>query len=372
MVLRNPITNQVDQGEQRVGTDLVDLPRPRPDDLLENVTHHVLRPRTLIAFGFALFLVYVLVRVALDVNLGETWLTLRDASPGFLGLGLVVFYLVYVVRAARWQLLLANAGFTREDGYSMPSFLGFVRLMVVAAFANSVTVAQLGDAYRAYLLKQESRVSFPATLGTILAERIVDIVVLVAMLSVAVLTAFAGRLPRDAVDVLVLGLVLAAIGVALLGSIPRLRMPVERMIPRRWHDGYRRFEVGSITSLQRIPVLLAYSVAGWLIEGITIYLLATAVAATVSASGALVAGLVSSLLSIEPFTPGGLGATETGIVLVLTGLGVPADAALAVAVLNRVVNYLSLAIVGPLIYVAPRVLQAIAGRVQALGSGNAI
>lgn len=107
-----------------------------------------------------------------------------------------------------------------------------------------------------------------------------------------------------------------------------------------------------------------------LIEGATIYLPAAAVAAPVSALGSLVAGLVASLLSNEPFTPGGLGATEAGIVLVLTGLGVSPDTAAAVAVLNRVVNYLSLAIVGPLLYLAPRLSQGIVRRGPAVSDGG--
>lgn len=69
-------------------------------------------------------------------------------------------------------------------------------------------------------------------------------------------------------------------------------------------------------------MLAAYSVLGWLIEGATLWLLGLAVGLNLSATGALVAGLVASLLSVEPVTPGGLGVTEPGIVLVLTSLGI--------------------------------------------------
>jgi glycosyltransferase 2 family protein len=216
-----------------------------------------------------------------------------------------------------------------------------------------VTVAQLGDAYRAYLLKKQARVSLAGSVGTILAERLTDLVGLVAMLGLAALVAFAGHLLHQAADVLVVGLALAAVGLAGIGGLRRMRPVASRIIPERWQDAYERFEIGTIASFRRIPLLLLTSALGWLIEGATIYLLAAAVAAPVSPAGALVAGLVASLLSIEPLTPGGLGATEAGIVLVMRSLGVDPDTAAAVAVLNRVVNYLSLAVVGPLLYVAP-------------------
>ena len=244
-------------------------------------------------------------------------------------------------------MLLGNVGLSRDVDQAIPSLLGLTQMMVVAAFANSVTVAQLGDAYRAYMLKARARVSLPITLGTILAERIVDLVVLVALLSVATLVAFAGRLPAQAADVLVVGLVGALLGIALVASLRRLRPLARRLIPGRWHGHYLRFEHGTVDSLRRIPLLLFYSALGWLVEGATIYLLSAAVSAPVSPAGALTAGLVASLLSVEPFTPGGLGVTETGIVVVLSALGLPPETAAAVAVLNRVVNYLSLAVVGP-------------------------
>ncbi|MBV9328230.1 MAG: hypothetical protein JO352_31330, partial [Chloroflexi bacterium] len=49
-------------------------------------------------------------------------------------------------------------------------------------------------------------------------------------------------------------------------------------------------------------------------------------------------------------TPGGLGVTEPGIVLVLTSIGVAAAGASTVALLNRLVNYLSLALAGVVVF----------------------
>jgi uncharacterized protein (TIRG00374 family) len=121
---------------------------------------------------------------------------------------------------------------------------------------------------------------------------------------------------------------------------------IQRVLPARWHPAYAGFQHGAVRSLRRVPVLAAYSACGWLIEGATLWLLSLAIGVNLSATGALVAGLVASLLSVEPFTPGGLGVTEPGIVLVLTSLGVAAASASTVALLNRLVNYLSLAAAG--------------------------
>jgi uncharacterized protein (TIRG00374 family) len=108
-----------------------------------------------------------------------------------------------------------------------------------------------------------------------------------------------------------------------------------------------------VRSLRRLRLLVAYSAAGWLIEGATLWLLGAAIGLDLSGSAALVAGLVASLLSVEPLTPGGLGVTEPGIVLVLTSLGVGAAGASAIALLNRLVNYASLAVAAAAVAVLP-------------------
>ena len=57
--------------------------------------------------------------------------------------------------------------------------------MFLAWFANCIVPAKLGDVYRAYLLKLNAGVSFSTTIGTILAERIIDVVVLFVLMLAA-------------------------------------------------------------------------------------------------------------------------------------------------------------------------------------------
>jgi uncharacterized protein (TIRG00374 family) len=151
--------------------------------------------------------------------------------------------------------------------------------------------------------------------------------------------------------------------------LPGSRPLIQRILPARWHQSYDRFEHGAVRSLRRLPLLMAFSALGWLIEGATLWLLAAATGVDLSATGALVTGLVASLLSIEPFTPGGLGVTEPGIVLVLATLGVSIAGASAIALLNRLVNYASLALACAVLFLVSvphpshrGVMSALAGR----------
>ncbi len=305
----------------------------------------VARPRNVIPVLVAIGGLVLAAHGLPGISLSAIWAEVTDANPLLLILAVGVFYLSFPVRALRWRTLLQNAGLRR-----IPPLNHLTRMLVLGSFANSVSVAQLGDVYRGYLLKQESQASLPMTLGTILAERLVDLVTLVGLLSLAALTVYRGRLPQQGTDALLAGFGLSVFGLLTLIALPRMRRLVERILPDRWHATYARFEHGAVQSLQRVPLLVTYSTLAWLIEGATLLLLAAAIGVDLSISGALVAGLVASLLSVEPVTPGGLGVTEPGIVLVLTSLGVAAAGASAIALLNRLVNYLSLAVAGGLMY----------------------
>jgi uncharacterized protein (TIRG00374 family) len=111
---------------------------------------------------------------------------------------------------------------------------------------------------------------------------------------------------------------------------------------------------GVIDSFHRLPLLIAYSVAGWILEGLTLYTVLAAVGASVSVVGTLVVALAASLLTIVPFTPSGLGFTEAGLVIMLGWLGLDAPTATAVTLLLRVINYWSIVVFGFLLYIFSR------------------
>jgi uncharacterized protein (TIRG00374 family) len=227
--------------------------------------------------------------------------------------------------------------------------------MYVAWFANCVTVARLGDAYRAYLLKRAAGVSFAVTLGTVLAERLLDLLVLAAMMGTGVLIVFGGSLPTEATQALAAGLILSALGVVGLLTMRRLRGAVERLLPKRLHAHYARFEQGVVGSLRcGLPLLVVYSAVGWLLEGAALYLVVAATGAQVSVAGALLVALAASLLTTVPITPAGLCFTEAGMVIMLGWLGLDIYTATAATLLFRIINYWSIVVFGFVLYVFGR------------------
>jgi uncharacterized protein (TIRG00374 family) len=302
----------------------------------------------------ALVVLYLVYRQLLGLDWGEVWASMWEANAGLLTLAFAVLYCSLVVRARRWKMLLGNVGYVRAAGYPIPSTFGLAKIMYLAWFANCVTVTRLGDAYRGYLLKKATGVSFVVTLGTVLAERFLDLLVLAAMMGAGVLVVFGGSLPTEAAQALAAGLVLSVMGVVGLLAVRHLRGAVEWILPKRLHNHYARLEHGVIGSFRRLPLLVAYSVAGWVIEGMTLYVVAAAVGAPVSVAGALVVALAAALLTTVPFTPAGLGFTEAGMVVMLQWLGLDASAAGAITLLFRLINYWSIVVFGFVLYVFSR------------------
>jgi glycosyltransferase 2 family protein len=338
-------------------------PSRRPGEALSNNApdgspgRRVFRLRNAVSFLLALVVLYLVYRELLGLDWREVWTSIQGASAWLFALAFAVFYCSFPLRALRWKTLLDNVGYGLAYGRAenpLPSTLGLTRIMYLAWFVNCLTVARLGDVYRGYLLKKEAGVSFTVTLGTVLAERLLDLVVLAAMMGAGVLVIFHGSLPAEATRALAAGLILSVVGVVGLLSMRRLRGTVERVLPKRLHPHYARLEHGVVGSVRRLPLLVAYSIVGWILEGTALYVTTAAVGSPVSFAGALVVALAASLLTTVPITPSGLGFTEAGMVLMLGWLGMDAATAGAVTLLFRLINYWSIVVLGFVLYVFSR------------------
>jgi uncharacterized membrane protein YbhN (UPF0104 family) len=266
---------------------------------------------------------------------------------------LLVYYLTFPIRGLRWRGMLENAGCRRSD---LPGVLGLAEIIYLSWFANCVVPAKLGDVYRAYLLRERSSVTFSKAGGTILAERLIDLVVLLVALGVSGLLSFQGKLPSSIVIVLELGsgaVVVAGLGLILLRRLDHL---VRRLVPLRFQRIYAHFHEGTLGSFGGYPRLLGLTVLAWTAESSRLFLVTRALGVSLSTSFALSAVMVvfiamaAAFLTAPPGTPGGLGYVEAAMALALTLLGLGQTAALSVALLDRAISFGSVIVGGFVVY----------------------
>lgn len=304
--------------------------------------------RTLISFTLALaFLVFIFLR--LEVNFSATWEAIKSSNPLFYALAYVSYYATFPLRGWRWQLLLRNAGFPREKFGASLSIWRLSDTILIGFFANCILYVKLGDAYRTYLFSEEAKVSFSKTLGTVVAERVLDLVIIFSLLLVggAGLWVASGKGIAPSLLIIAGGMVLLPL--ALLAAMWRFGKKLEKHLPPRLKSLYSPFQEGTLGSFRELPLLGALSVGIWLLEAGRLFLVAKTLGFALGIFFLLVVSPAQALLTALPLTPGGLGFVETGLAGLLM-LSLPKESAWSITLLDRTISYLSLILFGLVLF----------------------
>lgn len=332
-----------------------------PDDMAEmrnegfSLREKFFNLKSLASFGVAFAIIAIVVWKS-DINLSDVWTQMQTVNVPLYLTGFAVFYALFPLRALRWRIILRSAGFEVDSPEARKKWAGILPLsefIGLSWFANCVVPAKLGDAYRGYLLKKNGNASFSRTLGTIFAERIIDMLVLFGLLVASGLLVFHGHMNKTTEYLFFVGILLTVVLVIGLVSMRYLSPLIRRAIPRRFHDFYARFEEGTLASLRpsQLPLLLPLTVAVWLGESLRLFFVIEALGGFgLPLSAIIFIALASSLLTAVPALPGGLGLVEAGIVGAMGMFNISNTASTAVALLDRVINYWSIIIFGLVLY----------------------
>ena len=311
--------------------------------------------QTLVSFVIA-FAVLVLLFTRVQIDVGGTVQAILRANPLYYLTALVVYYLVFPIRALRWRQMLLNSGCQSDE---VPGALTLAEIIFLSWFVNCLVPAKLGDVYRAYLLKKRSVLSGSMAGGTIVAERLLDLTTLLLLAGLAGLAALWGQRDKLATLVLPLEIISALILVAALGLLAmRLWSSWLRgLLPPQFRGLYARFVEGAVGSFGNYQLILPYSLLAWLAEAARLFLVVRALGLTLAASPTVevavvvAVALVGSLLTALPLTPAGLGFVESGLVGALLLVGVrDQSVAISIAVLDRTISYVSLVVIGLVVY----------------------
>jgi len=301
------------------------------------------------AVGLLISVVSLLL-VARSVDVAAAGRLIARAAVEPLIVALAVYLVGLALRFVIWQTLLPP----RPDG-SRVSAGRLVPILMVGLLGNAVLPARLGEVIRAYLVSRRENIVFGGALGSVALERVVDTATLAVMAFVAAMGAGAAVwIVRGTGLVAVAGIVLlvalATTGLrpllgllARLSAIRALEAPVtavQRHLERfvHWSGGaHRRRAMG---------IALGLSAAAWLCNAALFLMVGQAVGASISPVGALLIMAVTVLATAIPSAPAYVGTFELAAVTMATSLGVPAETALAVAVLTHALGLLPTAIGG--------------------------
>lgn len=250
---------------------------------------------------------------------------------GSLVLAAALVFASYLIRYQRWRWLFA------AHAAALPWGRGF--LAYLAGFALTVSPGKAGELLRIRYFRQ---LGVPAqrTFDAFVCERSLDLLVVAALASLA--AALTALFP------LVVGIVLAIVlALSVLARADALRHRLHRGLGRlRWRP-LRLALIHGVDATAALRLIgapgrwllgMAFGAAAWLLTSLAFLLVCLALGISLPWPLALGIYPLAMLVGAFSFLPGGIGATEAAIVLMLQGLGVPLDLAAAAAIGSRLAS----------------------------------
>ncbi len=289
------------------------------------------------------------------INPQQTWAAIRAANIWFVLISFTIYYLSFPLRTLRWRLLLENIGYTKANGSELPKFPKLLEILYISWFANVIVPAKLGDLYRAYLLRKETGLPASRTYGTVLAERLLDLIVLLILFIPAVIISLHENLPPQLKAGLIVTLALVVIGAVGLFVLRTFPAHIARLIPARFRTHYSHFQEGTLGSFRRVPTLSALTVGVWACESLRFFFITLAFGLIGGnlihiIAAALFIALGEALLTVVPFTGGGVGLVEGGMFAMIALFTSRTNLAAAAILTDRTISLFSILVFGFIVF----------------------
>jgi glycosyltransferase 2 family protein len=250
--------------------------------------------------------------------------------------GVGLYVLATLIRAERWHAILANTGVhaRRVDCYS---------LTTVGYMGNNVLPARAGEALRVVLLSQRSDGSKRTLLGSVVAERMLDVIALVTIFVLTVYGVLSAKvLPTDR-PILVAGICF----LLLIGAAAAVWVLREHHVFERARDWLRPLADAPRALVSRRGIaLLAATFVLWSVEASVYWTVARALDMEISISGSLYLVSLTNFVAALPAAPGSIGTFDAAVIFGAQALDATKSAALSYVILLRFVLYVPITLFG--------------------------
>jgi uncharacterized protein (TIRG00374 family) len=304
-------------------------------------------------FGLGLFLVWWSLRQIPANKWDEFMNTLKGAKYWLMVPVFLILSLSHIVRALRWRILMEPMGYK-------PSLPNTFFAVMIGYLAN-LAIPRLGEVLKCTLLAKYEKVPAEKLVGTIVAERAVDVISLAIVFIITLLTQSdlivsyglelfrqlfenkSGQFSMQKIGVVIAALILLIVILKIWsrknGHLPFV-VSAKKIIKGIWEG------VSSIRYLQQKGMFIMYSITIWVlyIVGTWVGLSATVGTAGLGFNAALAALAFGSIGMIV--TPGGIGAYAYFIAKIVEKMGVPFEIGFANGTIQWFAQFIIVLIVG--------------------------
>ena len=310
--------------------------------------------RTILVFALTLGLLGFFLR---NADMAGVWAETRRADAGLLIAAVLATLATYLVRAFRWQYLLAPLGAT--------SFWTAFRTTVIGFAASFLLPARAGEVIRPYLLARRERLPPTAAFATIILERLLDLVTVLLLFAFFVFTSASDVVTADPSQLArvkfgggaaaLAGLAALVLLFAVAGDPERLgraALHIERVLPATLARAAARFVESFAQGLavmrqpRRLLVALALSLPLWMSIAAGIWMTTRAFHTTLpyTASFLIMTVLVVGVAMPTPGAVGGFHAAYQ--IAAQTFFAMPTDRAVGTAIVLHAVSFMPVTLLG--------------------------
>ena len=297
----------------------------------------------------------LLIIIAWNVDLKESFRALAAADFRWIGPALVVLAASLGLRAWRWGFLLAPVKLIR--------FRSLFSAMMIGFMGNMLLPARIGELIRAYVIGKTQRVSVSASLATIVVERMFDGFTLLAMLVATVLlltfpveSESLGRYVRSA-GWLAFGLYVSVLVLCVLLRL--FREPTRRWVlaalfflPERWRERVGKLLDAFVHGLEvvkggwHLVPILGISALAWSLQAVSNWLVLFAFHLNLSLGAAFFLVAIQTFGVMIPSSPGFIGTYHAATILALAAFGVGREVALSVSIVMHLLFFIPVSVAG--------------------------
>ena len=313
----------------------------------------------ILLLGVSAFLMWYALK---ELDFEKMWAELQNANYGWVALSLLMGVVAYLSRAYRWQMQIKPTGYH-------PSLHNTYNAMMVGYIANLV-LPRMGEVVRCSMLRRSDGLPVNKGFGTVIAERFVDMLMLLVAISLTLLIEFSeikdflwellsskySNLEQTINSLYWLAGLMLAISIVILfvglRYLNKLRQNSYFQKASQFVKGMLQ-GVFSITKLDNQAAFWGHTVFVWLMYYGMSLVVFYALPATSSLSyGAALSVLVVGSLGMAAPVQGGVGVYHLLVQSALLLYGVPKEAGMAYALLAHTSQTLLVVIMGVLSFIA--------------------
>ena len=271
---------------------------------------------------------------ARDVRWTEVEEHLNTITSTWVLLALWLYWMELGLRVVRWRLFLSEQKPPPPGNYVIIAFFsGYA--------ANNVLPAKLGEAFRADLLGRLANSSRLMAFGSIIAERLFDLVTILVMTAWGV--GFATIIHQDTLESVTRGLSLLSPPVLLLTVViyflvirknvaVNLKLEILTEKVRNLMEGLHALRKPAI-----IPYLIGSTILIWLLNSLGMWSILMALGIELNVNQTLLLIGLTGIFGAIPAAPAGIGTLQYAFHLAAVMFGFPVSAALVASTIVQVV-----------------------------------